>query len=399
MAGLHRLSAAAVRAAKAPDTGKRRLSDGGGLHLLLRPNRSPSWVVLYTPRGGNRREKTLGTYPALSLADARTMAAQVRSAVAKGDDPRELFRPTATPTFLDAARGALEARPLDKRSPKSTRQWERDLLERAKPLHARPVGEVHRDDVLRLLRPVWKATPESGRRFRFRLEAVFSYAKARGWRDGENPAAWRDGLQHVLPAHPRQTAHLPAMPWADVPAFIARLQEREAVAALALETLILTTARTGEVLGMRWPEIDLDARTWTLPASRTKSGRVHTIPLPDRAACIIRELGQARVSEFVFPGQRQGRPLSQMSMLMLMRRMDERDAVPHGFRASFRMWSTAMGYSRELGELQLGHALPTALVKTYQRDERALEPRRPMMARWAKHCAGRDHADVVQLHG
>ena len=210
----------------------------------------------------------------------------------------------------------------------------------AKPMRAKKVSEIGTDDVLAVLTPLWQKRPETASRLRGRIERVLDFAKARGWRDGENPALWRGHLKAILPARQKLTrGHHAAMPYKAVPGFLAQLAGREAMAARGLEFLILTAARSGEVLGARWDEFDLEAGIWTVPAERMKAGREHRVPLSEPALAIIAALSETRVSDFVFPGQKPGRPLSGMAFEMLMRRMEAGAFTVHGFRSAFRDWA------------------------------------------------------------
>jgi integrase len=239
-----------------------------------------------------------------------------------------------------------------------------------------------------LLKPIWTAKAETASRVRGRVEKVLDAAKAKGFRDGENPARWRGHLDHLLP-RPSKLArgHHAAMPYEDVAPFIAKLRKREASAALALELCILTAARSGEILGMHWSEIDLDKKIWTVPANRMKAGREHRVPLSPRAVDIFRQLEKLRTGEFVFPGQARGKPLSNMAMEMILRRMKIENATVHGFRSSFRDWAgNVSNFPRELVETALAHVIGDKAEQAYRRSD-ALEKRRKLMDAWAAYCA------------
>src|SRR5208283_1612816 len=215
-------------------------------------------------------------------------------------------------------------------------QWRMTLTVYAELLRAKPVDKVETADILAVLQPIWQTKPETASRVRGRIERILNAAKAKGYRAGENPAAWRGHLENLLPKPSRLSrGHHAAMRYQDVPAFAARLRKREAVAALALEFDILTATRSGEVLGARWSEIDLDAKVWTIPPERMKAAREHRVPLSERAVAIIEKMNEARTGDYVFPGQSAYRPLSVMAMEMVLRRMDV-DVTVHGFRSSFR---------------------------------------------------------------
>jgi integrase len=265
----------------------------------------------------------------------------------------------------------------------------------AEPLRAKPVDNIETADVLAVLKPIWLEKPETASRVRGRIERVLNAAKAKGYRTGENPAAWRGHLENLLPKQPKLSrGHHAAMPYADVPAFVAKLREREAVAALALEFAILTAVRSGEVLNARWGEIDLDAKVWAIPPSRMKAGREHRVPLSDTALSILAKLSAAKVSEFVFAGQRPNRPLSVMAMEMILRRMGV-DVTVHGFRSAFRDWAgNETHFPRELAEHALAHVIGDKAEQAYRRSD-ALARRRLLMEAWAQWCEPKADSNVI----
>jgi len=241
-----------------------------------------------------------------------------------------------------------------------------------------------------VLTPIWHDKAETASRLRGRIERVLDFARAKGWRQGENPALWRGHLKSVLPARQKlQRGHHAAMPYRDVPAFVERLQGVEAMAARGLEFLVLTVGRSGEVLEARWSEFDLDAAVWTVPAERMKAGKEHRVPLSDRALAIVKDLRETRISDFVFPGHKKGRPLSNMAFHMLMRRMKVDAYTPHGFRSAFRDWvGDETSFAREVAEAALAHEVGNRVELAYRRSD-ALEKRRKLMAAWANYCEPR----------
>jgi integrase len=260
------------------------------------------------------------------------------------------------------------------------------------------VDIIATDDVLAVLKPIWTTKSETASRVRGRIEKVLDAAKAKGFREGENPARWRGHLDHLLP-RPSKLArgHHAAMPYEDVPAFIAQLREREASSALALELCTLTAARSGEILGMRWSEVDLNRKIWTVPANRMKAGREHRVPLSPRAIVILRQLEKLKTGEFVFPGQARNKPLSNMAMEMVLRRMKIDDATVHGFRSSFRDWAgNVSSFPRELIETALAHVIGDKAEQAYRRSD-ALEKRRKLMEAWASYCELKKVGNVVQI--
>jgi len=375
-----------------------RHSDGNGLYLRVKNTGGKSWSFMWK-RDGRQRELGLGPYPSVSLKAARIRAAKVREAIAIGEDPRSAIRPPDEKTFLSAAKSCLEARKLDTKSPKTKRKWERTAYELCAELHRKEIKTVNRDDVYRILKPIWERTPETGRIVRSQLEIIFDHAKGRGWRDGENPAIWKGGLAQLLdPISRKNVRHHPAMPYEDVPAFISNLRLREAIAARALEFTILTASRTSEVLNSTADEFDLDKKVWSIPGNRMKSGRPHSVPLSGRAIGIFNEMRTYPQSEFVFPSVR-GRPLSNMAMANLLKRMKIENATVHGFRSSFRDWAgDCTSYPREVAEAALAHSVGDIVERSYRRSD-ALEKRRGLMQLWADYCGGDSSKKVVRLHG
>jgi integrase len=265
-------------------------------------------------------------------------------------------------------------------------------------LRAKPVDTIGTDDVLAILKPIWTTKAETASRVRGRIEKVLDAAKAKGFREGENPARWRGHLDHLLPK-PSKLArgHHAAMPYEIVAAFVGDLREREATAALALEFCILTAARSGEVLGARWPEFDLDKKIWTVPANRMKAGREHRVPLSARAVSILKQLEKIKTGEFVFPGQARNRPLSNMAMEMVLRRMKIENATVHGFRSSFRDWAgNVSSFPREVTETALAHVIGDKAEQAYRRSD-ALDKRRKLMEAWAAYCERRNRNNIVPL--
>jgi integrase len=255
------------------------------------------------------------------------------------------------------------------------------------------------DDVLAVLKPIWTTKAETASRLRGRIEKVLDAAKAKGFREGENPARWRGHLDHLLPKRPKLTrGHHAAMPYEEVPAFIGRLRETDSLGAQALELCILTAARSGEILGMQWNEVDLERRLWTLPADRMKAGREHRVPLSTRAVSILRGLHKLKSGKFVFPGQVRGKSLSNMAMEMVLRRMKLQSVTVHGFRSSFRDWAgNVTNFPREVTETALSHVLGDKAEQAYRRSD-ALDKRRKLMDTWSAYCEPKTSANVVQMH-
>lgn len=387
---VNRLSARAVATLDKPG----RHADGGGLYLSISKDGESlrrRWVMLYR-RHGKLKEMGLGPASTVSLAQARHLADKWRRELQTGRDPLESRdaerRATQTMrTFGEVAKAFYEAKSHEWRNEKVRKQWLTPLDRYAARLMNLPVNEIGTDDVLEVLQPIWTTKPETASRVRGRIEAVIDSARARGLiaANEANPARWRGHLSHLLAKRKKLTrGHHAAMPYRELPAFIGRLRAREAVAAAALEFLILTAARTGEVLGARWSEIDLDAAVWTVPATRMKGGREHRVPLSPRAAEILGAMAEIRTGEFVFPSTRPQRPLSGMAMEMCLRRMKVEDVTVHGFRSSFRDWAgDTTDFPRELAEAALAHVAGDETERAYRRGD-ALERRREMMQAWAR---------------
>lgn len=392
---IHKLSSAAVEKRKT----RGRLGDGGGLWLNVATTGSKSWVFRWT-RTGKPAEIGLGPYPALSLAKARVTAAECRALVAEGLDPSTDRTKETAKTFGQVAELYLNEMASRWSNAKTQWQWQRSLTVSAKPLHSKPINLVDTSDILKVLKPIWQKTPESASRLRMRLEHVLDFARARGWRDTDNPARWRGHLSALLPARDlTKMRHHPAMPWQDVPEFFDRLIAVDSMSAKALAFTILTAARTGETLGARISEFDLEARTWSIPAERMKMSRAHVVPLSDAAVEIVQPLLELATGEFVFPGQKPKKPLSNMSMEMVLRRMKVEGVTVHGFRSSFRDWAgDQTTFEREVAEAALSHQVGNAVERSYRRGS-ALEKRRRLMEAWASYCCIIEANEGKSSHG
>ena len=394
---IHKLTARAAETLAKPG----RHSDGGGLYLSISGEGRRRWVFLYTWRG-KQREAGLGAAGkgGVSLKAAREKAAEGRALVKAGVDPIAEWNkanPEEVRSFGKAADDYLAVHQGGFRNEKHKAQWAMTLTRYCEPIRGMPVDAVDTEAVLSVLKPLWTRAPETASRLRGRIEAVLDAAKARGFieRNEANPARWRGHLDKLLPKRAKLTrGHHAAMPYAEVPAFIAELRQRPATAARALEFCILTATRSGEALAARWDEMDFEGKVWTVPAGRTKAAREHRIPLSERAVDILREMEAERTGEFVFPGQRPGRPLSGMAFEMLLRRINS-PYTAHGFRSSFRDWAgNETLFTRELAEHALAHVIGDKAEQAYRRSD-ALARRRELMDAWAKHCEGAAGENVV----
>jgi integrase len=391
------LTARAIEATRKPG----RYSDGNGLYLVVRPGGSKQWMFLYR-RESKLKEMGLGS-PAkgVTLAMARGLRDEARKIMARGGDPLEARREAeqvaaGVPTFGAYALALIGRIEGGFSNPKHRQQWRNTLTVYCAPIWDLPIDRVDTAGVLACLTPIWQTKPETASRVRGRIERVLNAAKAERLREGENPAGWRGHLDATLPKPGKLTrGHHAALAYSDMPIFMSELRARPALAALALELAVLTATRTSEVLNAKWEEFDLNAGLWTIPAERMKARREHRVALSNRALTIVKELSAARSSEYVFPGQKPGRPLSNMAMLMLLERMGRRGAITaHGFRSTFSDWASEVSpFSSELRETALAHTIGNKAEAAYRRGD-AIEKRRAMMEAWAQWCEPRE-AKVV----
>lgn len=421
-----RLTAAMVRSA-----GPGKYHDGGGTGLFLRvdPTGARFWIQRIVIRG-KRREIGLGSFPLVSLAEAREAALENKRLAFRGGDPlAERRKAREVLTFADAVERYLAAKLHEFRNEKHRKQWRATLDTYARPaLGHMPVAAIEVRDVLRVVEPIWKAKTETASRLRGRIENVLSWATVAGHREGPNPARWKGNLSELLPkaAKVAKAENQPALALVDAPRWWAELSTREGMAARALEFLALTAARSGEVRGMTWDEIDFGGRDkidktdknpraiWAIPPSRMKAEREHRVPLTAEAVAILESLPRLEGCPYVFFAPRGGQ-LSDMTISAVMRRMQEaeekagrvgyldprnkRPAVPHGLRSTFRQWAAEQGFARDMAELALAHRVGTEVERAYQRSD-MLERRRGMMAGWAGFLRGENAgADIVPLRG
>jgi integrase len=377
---INRLSARRVATISTPGLH----ADGGGLYLrVAKDGNGRSWVLLFR-KGAKRTELGLGSSSTMSLADARREAAACRRLLLAGEDPRNR-RGNRTPTFGQVADDYVAAHEKSWSNPKHVAQWKMTLRRYAGPLRQIPINRIGVEDVVRVLRPIWQRVPETAARVRGRIEAVLDAAKAQGLRGGENPAVWKGNLKHLLPARAKLTrGHHAALPYNDLPGFMARLRKQLGVAARALEFAILTAARSNEARGAMWDEVDVQGKVWIVPASRMKAHREHRVPLSDRAIATLGEMGKAGRTGLIFPGLREG-PLSDASLGAVLKRM-EVDVTVHGFRSTFKDWAReCTSFQNELSEAALAHVIGDKVEAAYARGD-VLERRRELMDAWAVHC-------------
>ncbi len=393
MSGSEKLSAIAVqRLAKKPGM----YGDGKGLYLRVTGPSARSWAFRYM-RDRKAHELGLGPYPDISLAEARKRATETRQLLATGKDPlaekaalkAALAAEVAKAvTFKHAALRYIEAHKAGWKNAKHAAQWQATLETYAFPVIGQtPVQSVDTGLILNVLEPIWTAKTETASRLRGRIESVLDWARVRGHREGDNPARWRGHLDQLLaaPSKVQRVQHHAALPYAELPKFMSALRKQDSVSARALEFAILTAARTGEVLGANWSEIDLGEKVWTVPVERMKAGREHRVPLSARAVEVLTGLHAAKSSEFVFAGPG-GRPLSNMALLMLLRRMGRGDLTAHGFRSTFRDWcAERTSFPAEVAEMALAHSVGDKVEAAYRRGNLFIK-RRELMDAWASEC-------------
>jgi integrase len=376
-----------------------RHGDGRGLFLYVKTTGARSWVLRYQV-DGRRRDLGLGAYPDVSLAMARERAAQARRLIANGEDPIAQKQQAKPKTFRDAALELIESKRPGWKNAKHAAQWVSTLEAYAFPkLGQMQASRIETADVIAALKPIWSKKPETANRVRQRIEAVIDYASALGIRSGDNPARWRGHLDNLLPKPKKMRAvqHHPALPHSEIAGFMAALENRSGVAARALGFTILTAARSGEVRGMTWAEIDLEAGIWTIPADRMKAGKEHRVPLSDAALSLLGE--RSEDSAIVFASEtKRGKPISDMSMIAVLRRMGFDGITVHGFRSTFRDWAgETTGFPREVIEAALAHGIKDKAEAAYARSD-LFDKRRTLMEAWAVVAAPRDlQSNVVAL--
>jgi integrase len=414
---VNRLTARAVETATKPGL----YPDGAGLYLRVGRSGAKSWCLRYM-LAGKAREMGLGGASKIGLADARKRATAQRLLLVDKVDPlarreaetrAQKIEAAQAMTFEEAARGYVKAHEPSWRNAKHRQQWANTLATYVFPVFGTvPVGDVDVAMVMKVIEPLWATKPETAGRVRGRIESVLDWAKARGFREGENPARWRGHLSNLLPARSKvhKVKHHPALPYNEIGTFIADLRSRQGMAARALELLILCTARTGDIIGndrddkppLKWPHIDLKERLWTIPS--TKTDTEHRVPLPQAAVRLLSDMKALELGEIVFPGIKDGQPLSNMAMLNLIGRMngdqakrgqpryldprqDNTDVTPHGFRSTFRDWAAERtNFPTEVVEMALAHAIDDKVEAAYRRGH-LFDKRRRLMDAWAEFCA------------
>jgi integrase len=368
-----------------------RYGDGNGLYLVVDPSGAKRWV-LRTIVQGKRRDIGLGGLRLVSLADARTKAQEYRKLAREGGNPLEARRKERAnvPTFSEAAQITLEQHRAGWRNKKHAVQWMASLKLHVFPvLGNKRVDQIEMADVLRALSPIWLSKPETARRVRQRISTVLDWAKVAGYRSGDNPV---EGVGRGLPRQTEKRGHFDAIPYVDVPQFVRKLSDvpTSEFARLGFEFLILTAARTNEVLKAQWTEVDFEKAVWTIPGVRMKAGQEHRVPLASRARTLLRAARAIGVgSQLIFPGRKVDAPMSNMIFLMMLRRMSAQFTA-HGFRSAFRDWaSECTNFPREVCEMALAHSIKDKTEAAYRRGD-LFEKRRELMVAWDRYISGKD---------
>lgn len=369
-------------------------ADGGGLYLQITKAGVKSWLFRYM-LAGKARGMGLGPLHTIGLAEARARALDCRRLLLDGVDPIDTRKAERTAkkvaaandkTFEQCATLYIEAHRAGWKNEKHADQWTNTLKTYAYPVFdVLPVSAIDTALVMKVLEPIWTTKTETASRLRGRIESVLDWATVRGYRAGDNPARLKGHLDTLLPKRSRvqKVKHHPALPYAELAEFMNVLRAEEGVAARALELLILTATRTNEVIGATWEEFDLDTPLWVIPAERMKMGKEHRVPLSSHAVEIIQAQQELRQNNYVFPGTQYGKPLSNMAMLQLLKRMGRTDITAHGFRSTFRDWAgETTHYPREVCEAALAHGIKDKAEAAYARGD-LFQKRAALMQDWA----------------
>ncbi len=390
---LESIVAKARKAAGTPNAKSALVGDGAGLYLSIVKAGSASWLFRYMV-AGKAHTIGLGGYPKVGLKFARAKAQEVRDSLAQGIDPSLAKKEVARQQKIAAAKAktfdACAAEYIELQRPmwaneKHAQQWTNTIATYASPLIGKlPIAHIETDDVLNVLKPIWTSKPDTASRLRGRIESVLGWATVHGWRSGQNPARFKDHLEHLLPKRQASAQkHHASMPYAEVPAFMQKLQSESGMARYAWEFLILCASRTGEVIAAKWSEIDASKRIWKIGASRMKAKVEHRVALSDRALEVLKTVKPFSQGEYVFAGRSHDKPLSNMAMAELLKRMGVTGITVHGFRSSFRVWAGEQtSYPFHVAEQALAHSLPDAVQAAYLRSD-FFEHRVGLMRDWA----------------
>ena len=400
----NKLTARTVETKKAPGY----YSDGGNLYLRVSQNLTKTWAFYYK-KDGKRTEMGLGSTSDLTLEQARdkadTLRKQLKSGIAplierQRQDSENKAQRAKFMTFQQCADAYINAHKAGWKNPKHIQQWQNTLAQYAFPVFGDlDVKSIDTGLITKCLEPIWLTKNETAGRVRGRIESILDWATVHEYREGVNPARWRGHLDKLLakPSKIQKTEHHKALPYTEINRFIDLLRLQEGVAAKCLEFTILTAARTGETIGATWDEIDLGAKTWTIPAVRMKAEREHRVPLSNHVLTILNDMAAIRLNDYVFPSNKKG--LSNMAMLAVLKRMDQADITVHGFRSSFRDWAAeSTAYPGEVVEMALAHAIKNQTEAAYRRGD-LMEKRGRLMEEWARYCkAPRLSGEVVPIN-
>ena len=406
-----KLTALGVASAKEPGL----FGDGANLFLKVDERGNKSWIVRFAI-AGRQRKLGLGATHTVSLAEARERAAEARKLLQEGRDPVEARRAALAAarvakakalTFDQCAERYIEAHRAGWKSDKHAAQWAATIKTYVSPTFGSlPVAEIDTGMVMQVLSPIWAKKSETANRVRGRIESVLSWAEVHAYRGGgKNPAQWRGHLDQLLPPRGkvRKVVHWSALPYAKLPQFMVALRDQPGVAARALEFAIHTATRTSETLNATWSEIDLDKKLWVIPEDRMKAGREHRVPLSAAVLSILKEMNELRTSDYIFPGAKRGKSLSNMAMLVLLSRMQRSDLTAHGFRSTFRDWvSEQTNFPSELAEMALSHMVGDKVEQAYRRGD-MFEKRVALMDAWSSYCtsspSGANKVIPIRRHG
>jgi integrase len=408
---INRLTNVAVKNATKPGM----YADGAGLYLRVGPTGGKGWIFRYK-RGGRLHDIGLGPVYTVSLASARQRAQKCREQRLDGVDPLTAKKEAKIAAKLEAAKAMtfracaaayISAHQDSWRHPKHRTQWSSSIATYVLPVIGElPVQSVDVGFVMKVIEPIWLKKPETASRVRGRIERILDWATARGYRQGENPARWRGHLEALLPppAKAKRAArqqqgrkeHHAALPYGDLPGFMAVLRQQVGVGGMALEFTILTAARTGEVIGARWNEIDQANRLWTIPGERMKAGKEHRVPLSDAAMAIVETMAASRRGDLVFPGRAAGKSLSDATLARVLEGLGRDDLTVHGFRSTFSDWcAEKTNFGPEVREMALAHAVGDKVEAAYRRGD-LFDKRRQLAAAWASFCDGATGAEDVR---
>jgi len=372
-------------------------ADGGNLYLQISKRGSKSWIFRYR-RNGRLRDMGLGSFPTVSLADARKRATAHRNTLTEGKDPlyakkqdliEQKLKESESMTFMQCAETYIDIHKAGWSNQKHIDQWTNTLNTYVKKYFGdKPVRDVDVHDIDACLKPIWEKKTETATRIRGRIESILDWATVKGYRKGDNPARWKETLRHMLsaPTKIRKVRHHPALPYSDIQKFVQQINDHPGVTSYALRFTILTACRTSEVIKAKWHEIDMDGRVWSIPEERMKMKRPHRVPLTDEMMKILRSLELIRSNDYLFPGQKENRPISNISMLVLLKRMNRSDITVHGFRSTFRDWAAeTTEFSGDVVEMALAHKIQNDVEAAYRRGD-LLEKRRALMVQWNNYC-------------